>query len=77
MTGFLLASMLALVNPLTRQELWNYLAAIYSAHQLPWLVLGNFNEIIAFADKNGGPYIGKFGGLKRWVQNDAMIDLGY
>lgn len=61
----------------SRQELWNYLAALHSTHQLPWLVLGDFNEITAFADKNGGPYTGKFGGLKVWVQNDAMIDLGY
>lgn len=60
-----------------RQEFWNYLSAIHSTHQLPWLVLGDFNEIIAFADKNGGPYYGKFGGLRTWVQNDAMIDLGY
>lgn len=59
-----------------RQELWNYLSVIHSTHQLPQLALGDFNEIIAFADKNGGPYYGKFG-LKDWVQNDAMIDLGY
>lgn len=32
---------------------------------------------LSLADKNGGPYNGKFGGLCAWVQNDAMIDLGY
>jgi hypothetical protein len=41
------------------------------------LVPSDFNEIIAFADKNSGPYNGKFGGLRTWVQNDAMIDLSY
>lgn len=61
----------------SRQELWNYLAEIHSNHHLPWLALGDFNEIIAFSDKNGGPYTGKFGGLRTWVHNDAMIDLGY
>lgn len=61
----------------SRQELWNYLTAVHATHQLPWLVFGDFNEIIAFADKNGGTYNGKFGGLRSWVQNDAMIDLGY
>lgn len=61
----------------SRQELWSYLATLHSTHKLPWLVLGDFNEIIAYADKNGGPYTGKFGGLRTWVQNDAMIDLGF
>lgn len=34
-------------------------------------------RIIAFADKNGCPYNGKFGGLRSWVNNDPMIDLGF
>lgn len=61
----------------SRQELWNYLTAFHSTHNLSWLVLGDFNEITAYADKNGGSYTGKFGGLHTWVQNDAMIDLGF
>ncbi|XP_024190144.1 uncharacterized protein LOC112194121 [Rosa chinensis] len=39
--------------------------------------IGDFNELVAYADKNGGSYAGKFGGLRDWVQSEAMIDLGY
>lgn len=60
-----------------RQELWNYLASIPANLQLPWVVLGDFNELTNYADKNGGSYTGRFGGLRKWVHNAAMIDLGY
>lgn len=56
----------------------DYLAILHSTHQLLWLVLGDFNELIAYVDKNGGPYMGIFGGFCTWVHiYDAMIDLGF
>ncbi|XP_061998915.1 uncharacterized protein LOC133716212 [Rosa rugosa] len=61
----------------TRQGLWHYLTHIHTAYQLPWVVVGDCNELLSFSDKNGGSYIGKFGGMKTWVQQDGMIDLGY
>ncbi|MDD0193458.1 hypothetical protein PSY30_23415, partial [Shigella flexneri] len=54
----------------TRQGLWHYLAHIHTAYQLPWVVVGDCNELLSFSDKNGGSYIGKFGGMKTWVQQD-------
>ena len=61
----------------TRQGLWNYFSHFSTTHHLPWVVVGDFNESPTNADKNGGPYTGKFGGLKMWVQSSGMIDLGY
>ncbi|XP_062007342.1 uncharacterized protein LOC133724594 [Rosa rugosa] len=61
----------------TRQGLWRYLTAVSATTQLPWVVLGDFNELVNFSDKNGGSYAGKFKGLKEWVQREAMMDLGY
>ncbi|XP_061993910.1 uncharacterized protein LOC133711840 [Rosa rugosa] len=61
----------------TRQGLWSYLTAISKSTQLPWIIIGDFNELVSYSDKNGGSYAEKFGGLKTWVQNEAMIDMGY
>lgn len=76
-TTWMLTCLYASPCKTSRQELWDYLTALHAVHQLPWLVIGDFNEIIAYEDKNGGPYTGKFGGLRSWVHNDAMLDLGF
>ena len=34
--------------------LWNNLAFIASLHQLPWLMVGDFNELLSCHDKQGG-----------------------
>ncbi|XP_024178585.1 uncharacterized protein LOC112184553 [Rosa chinensis] len=74
---WLLTGLYASPCPSTRQRLWNYLTAMSNSTQLPWMIVGDFNELVAYADKNGGSYAGKFGGLIDWVQSEAMIDLGY
>ena len=37
-----------------RYESWHLLAFLHSQFQLPWLCLGNFNEILSTNEKEGG-----------------------
>lgn len=41
-------------QPLTRKELWFYLANINRDQHLPWLVLGDFNAMLHSTNKKGG-----------------------
>ena len=40
-----------------RHILWDNLNQVATLHNLPWLVLGDFNEIISSEDKLGGRLI--------------------
>ena len=44
-------------NPETslRKESWSLLRYLNSQYQLPWMCLGDFNEIVLATDKSGGP----------------------
>ncbi|XP_024158077.2 uncharacterized protein LOC112165700 [Rosa chinensis] len=44
---------------------------------MPWMLIGDFNELVSSADKNGGSFTGKFGGLRNWINRNAMIDMGF
>ncbi|KAK9911968.1 hypothetical protein M0R45_035845 [Rubus argutus] len=60
-----------------RSNLWNYLEHVVSVHQLPWIFIGDFNELYSSADKNFGTMHGRIGGLKKWVDQNSMIDMGF
>lgn len=38
-------------NPRKREKLWEFLAQASQAHNSPWLVTGDFNEITASSEK--------------------------
>ncbi|PRQ51592.1 putative transcription factor interactor and regulator CCHC(Zn) family [Rosa chinensis] len=60
-----------------RSCLWHYLSTFADQCQLPWLVIGDCNELYCSADKNGGSLVGKIGGMKTWADNYGMVDVGY
>lgn len=60
-----------------RSNLWNYLEYLVSVHQLPWIFIGDFNELYSSADKIFGTMYGRIGGLKKWVDQNSMIDMGF
>lgn len=67
--------MLALATML--DTLWSYLDTLPTLHNLLWFFTGVFNELFSCADKNRGSMVGRFGGLKKWVERSAMVDMGY
>ncbi|XP_062006021.1 uncharacterized protein LOC133723219 [Rosa rugosa] len=61
----------------TRASLWPYLDHLSASFNLPWMLIGDFNELVSCADKNCGPFTGRFGGLREWINRNAMIDMGF
>lgn len=58
---------------MARNVLWEYLNYFSITNTLPWVVIGDFNELVSSSDKKGGSLTGNFGGLRDWVQNCAMV----
>ena len=47
-----------LVLGLLKEEfLWNNLKTVAHLHNLPWLMLGDFNEVLCGEDKFGGNHV--------------------
>ena len=64
---------------LERKLLWNNLSQVANLHHLPWLLLGDFNEVLCSEDKFGGRTVNLrrsqiFGNC---LNNCGMLDLGF
>ncbi|XP_075659168.1 uncharacterized protein LOC142629059 [Castanea sativa] len=62
-----------------RKLLWKNLASIAPMHDLPWLMLGDFNEMLSSSDKLGGnPLIPRRVQMfKDCLDSCGMVDLGF
>ncbi|VVA36392.1 PREDICTED: reverse mRNAase [Prunus dulcis] len=60
-----------------RDKLWDYLNFVAECHQLPWLLAGDFNEMLNIDDKFGGAVVNRLKGFKTWVHNNDMVDMGF
>ena len=61
----------------TRRALWNYLDAIRNCFQLPWLVAGDFNEIVNSSEKRGGRFHHANSGFGDWIDRNELVDMGF
>ncbi|CAL9009767.1 unnamed protein product, partial [Prunus brigantina] len=60
-----------------RANLWEYLNFVASCHQMPWLIAGDFNDMLKTNEKMGGTPLHRLRGFKKWFDENNMIDLGY
>jgi hypothetical protein len=62
-----------------RRESWALLKHLNSMDSLPWICLGDFNEILATTEKSGGQdrSIRQILDFQETVNSCAFIDLGY
>ncbi|KAL6286277.1 hypothetical protein ACE6H2_010667 [Prunus campanulata] len=49
-----------------KEKLWEYLNFVASCHQMPWLLAGDFNDILQAEDKVGGVSSCKLTSMKKW-----------
>ena len=59
--------------------LWGNLANVASLHQLPWLMLGDYNELLSSHDKLGGNPLNprRVQLFKEYLDACGMVDLGF
>ena len=78
-SSWLLSAIYASPRLEERKLLWKNLATIAPLHDLPWLTLGDFNELLASSDKLGGnplnPRRVQF--FKECLDSCGMVDLGF
>lgn len=60
-----------------RKPLWNYLDGVSTASNLPWLVAGDFNEIIYETEKKSGRPSHSNSGFGNWIGSSHLVDLGF
>lgn len=62
-----------------RQILWSNLKTVAHLHNLPWLMLGDFNEVLCGDDKFGGNSVNINRALefKECLDECNMLDLGF
>ena len=62
-----------------RRLVWSNLSEIAKHHNLPWLMLGDFNEVLSSEEKFGGNQINLNKALefKECLENCNFLDLGF
>ncbi|CAL2277223.1 unnamed protein product [Prunus armeniaca] len=45
--------------------------------ELPWLLVGDFKEMLSMDDKMGGVPVNRFKGFKSWFESHDMVDLSF
>lgn len=77
--SWLISSVYASPRIAERRILWSNLSKVASLHSLPWLLLGDFNEILIGEDKFGGRNINLYIAIefKECINACNMLDLGF
>lgn len=62
-----------------RQELWDYLVSLGATICTPWLLLGDFNQVVDGFEKRRGRQLASngMGAFRRMIDNCGLIDLGF
>ncbi|XP_027082559.1 uncharacterized protein [Coffea arabica] len=56
---WMLSAVYASPDPPTRRSLWEYFSNIDKSINFPWMVVGDFNEVISSEEKQGGRPLGR------------------
>lgn len=76
---WLLSSIYASPHIVERKILWSNLSLVAQLHNMPWLLLGDFNEVLTGEDKFGGKSINlnKALDFKDCLDSCNLLDLGF
>ncbi|KAG5541735.1 hypothetical protein RHGRI_021533 [Rhododendron griersonianum] len=78
-TPFILSALYASPHFDIRQELWDNLTTLADNHSEPWLMMGDFNEVIFSHEKCGGRPLNwnRVSKFKDCIDRCGMLDLGF
>lgn len=63
--------------PSLRRHLWTILDQISEVVDVPWLVAGDFNEIISISENFGGNSTFTSTSFADWIFKQGLVDLGF
>lgn len=74
-----LSAVYASPNCWYREELWSYLIHVGEVMTLPWMVLGDFNQVLCASDKKGGRLVfpSQTMSFLYMVRTCGLVDLGF
>ena len=77
--NFLLTAIYALPNFNERKILWNYLKDLSPSVNMPWVLLGNFNDMLAEDEKMGGLPLNKnrLNAFRDCINSCGLMNLGF
>ena len=63
-------------NETEKPSFWNSLSRYFSNLRLPWILLGDFNEILHLQDKQGGrvPHVNRCSRLRNFLSSSHCVD---
>lgn len=63
--------------PGIREALWKYFDGLIEASNLPWLILGDFNDIVSVDEKCGGNLDQGGKRFVEWIDRNHLVGLGF
>ncbi|CAL9016454.1 unnamed protein product [Prunus brigantina] len=63
--------------PMIREALWKYFDGLALISPLPWLVLGDFNDIVSADEKCGGNLNHGGKSFVDWIDRNHLVDRGF
>lgn len=78
-TQWLLSAIYASTRFAERRLLWDNLEAVSELHSLPWMIAGDYNEVLMGEDKFGGRpvNVSKAIWFQECLDSCRMIDIGF
>ena len=64
-------------NPAVRNSMWGYLNTTRRCFKGPWVVMGDFNEIVSSDEKRGGRGCFSKIGFSDWISDNRLLDMGF
>lgn len=76
---WVLSAIYASPNPFFREELWQYILQLGPLITLPWLLLGDFNQVLSGSEKKGGCPVNQrnMAALQAVVTGCSLVDMGF
>lgn len=76
---WIMSAVYASSNAFFREDLWSYMQRLGCCMSFPWLLLGDFNQVLSVTEKRGGcpTSMGNMVGLQTAMINCSLVDLGY
>ncbi|KAJ8771638.1 hypothetical protein K2173_026815 [Erythroxylum novogranatense] len=76
--SWILSAVYASTTPSLRDQMWDDLQERFAGRNLPWLVIGDFNDVLSREEKQGGCfYANRAAKFSEHLQGCQLVDLGF